>query len=93
MFTKSARDSALIFCMIRRRCALTVISLNLNSPATCLSSIPLTTGFINCCSRWESDAKLSRSVCTSLSRAMFRDFARSPGGPQNGDIVVDNEYY
>src|SRR5580698_6452049 len=54
ILTRSANDSAFIFCMTRPRCALTVISLIPNSPATCLLSMPVTTRVMTCCSLGDS---------------------------------------
>src|ERR1700722_14752997 len=56
IFTRSARESAFIFCITLPRCAFTVISLIPSSPPTCLFSRPETTNAITCRSRWVSDA-------------------------------------
>src|SRR5579862_6420807 len=56
IFTRSARESAFIFCITLPRCAFTVISLIPSSPATCLFNRPETTNNITCLSRCDSDA-------------------------------------
>src|SRR5580658_2480726 len=56
IFTRSARESAFIFCITLPRCAFTVISLIPSSPATCLFNRPETTNTITCRSRCESEA-------------------------------------
>jgi hypothetical protein len=42
IFTRSARESAFIFCITLPRCAFTVISLMPSSPPTCLFNRPET---------------------------------------------------
>ena len=56
ILTRSARESACIFCMTLPRCAFTVISLMPSSPPICLFNKPETTSAITCRSRRESDA-------------------------------------
>ena len=56
IFTKSARESALIFSITLPRCAFTVISLIPSSPPTCLFNNPETTSIMTCRSRGVSDA-------------------------------------
>jgi len=56
IFTKSARESAFIFCIILPRCAFTVISLMPRSLPTCLFNKPATTKAITSRSRQLSEA-------------------------------------
>ena len=56
IFTRSARESALIFRITWPRCAFTVISLIPSSPPTCLFSKPETTSAMTSRSRGLSDS-------------------------------------
>lgn len=56
ILTKSASELAFIFDMTFPRCALTVISLMLNSPPTCLFKSPATTSCMTRRSRCVRDA-------------------------------------
>src|SRR5258707_15076639 len=55
IFTRSARESAFIFCIILPRCAFTVISLIPSFKPTCLFNMPVTINFITSRSRGVSD--------------------------------------
>ena len=54
IFTRSARESAFIFCITLPRCAFTVISLMPSSPPACLFNRPEATNNITCRSRCET---------------------------------------